>query len=84
MKVAKGVVEEVCGGVYVLINGVTTVDWSLTVGMFAKQSFMTDLLRFELEKLKDKTVEFVRTIVTKYTIEEARSAFAPLEKFFTW
>lgn len=43
MKAAKGVLEEVCGGVYALMKGSTNVSWDLTMGLFANAQFTTDL-----------------------------------------
>lgn len=63
MKTAKGVLEEVCGGVYVLMKATTNVSWDLTMGLFANAQFTTDLFQFDLSLLKDKTVEFVANVI---------------------
>ena len=69
MKSAKGVMEEVCGCVYALLNGTTQTDWSLTAAMFAKNSFNSDLFNFQLDLLKDKTVDYCDKVIQKYTAD---------------
>lgn len=84
MKSAKGVMEEVCGCVYALLNGTTQTDWSLTAAMFAKNSFNSDLFNFQLDLLKDKTVDYCDKVIQKYTADQAKKAFGPLESLYTW
>lgn len=76
--------EEVCGGVYVLINETTNVSWDVTLAMFARSDFTTQLFQFELTKLNNKTVEHVTKVVNNYTIDQATKAFGPLACMYTW
>ncbi|CAL6054637.1 Dynein_heavy chain [Hexamita inflata] len=84
MKTAKGVMEEVSAGIYALLKASTQTDWSLTLQMFSSSSFTSELFNFNLDLLKDKTVEFVAQVIKKYTAEDAKKAFGPLESMYTW
>lgn len=39
---------DICGGVYALMYGTTNISWDLTLGMFAKSTFTTELFNFDL------------------------------------
>lgn len=76
--------EEVSAGIYALLKASTQTDWSLTLQMFSSSSFTSELFNFNLDLLKDKTVEFVAQVIKKYTAEDAKKAFGPLESMYTW
>lgn len=84
MKKPSETMEKICSCIYVLMYEQTKVEWSDVTSMFAKSSFMHDLVYFELEKLKDRTIDFVAKVLSKISKEEAIKSYVCLGGVHTW
>lgn len=84
MKVPSAVMEEMCGCVYGLMKGTTSIDWASTKQMMCKSTFLQDIVNFNYDVLNDKTIKHTVAVLKKYTKEQARASFAALVCIYTW